>query len=191
MKKGKIAKALVHTLIATVYTVPYSAYAMGEKKAEPPAGAKSEEATQAIKREVIQLLKEEEKPDTYRFNIAGQPGVHFKMYYSPSGEEGTYQPLTGGEGVIGENGMANIDINLADAGEDEVSLKVFTSDTADFSGEVRVTPEPMVVALGEGVLGLRWRFPSRRGTVRTPTAVAAVRGRLPEEGPFKKPVIPK
>ncbi len=179
MKKKKIAKVLAHTLVATVYTVPYTGVALGEMKPEGPGAPKTQEVSQAISQEVIQLLQEKEKPGMHRFNIAGRPGVHFRIYYSPTGEEGSYKPLPGGEGVIGDNGMASLSLSLKELGEENLYLKVFTSDSADFKGQVRVNASPLALMSEEPEMKLRGFF-DRRYRVRTPTAVAAVRGALPE-----------
>lgn len=195
MKKGKIAKTLLHTLVATVYTVPYAAHAMGSKKPEgETAKSKTEQASEAISQEVIQLLQEKEELGDYRLNIAGRPGVNYRVYYSPTGEEGSYQPLPEGEGTIGENGIAVVKFTASKLSEGDIYLQVFTSDKADFSEGVRVNAAPLVLALGEekekGELKLRGWL-DRPYRVRTPNAVAAVRGRLPEQGPFKKSDAPK
>lgn len=179
MKKKKIAKILAHTLVATVYTVPYVGVALGEMKPEGPAASETEEVSQAISQEVIQLLQEKERPEAFRFNIAGRPGVHFRIYYSPTGEEGSYKPLPGGEGVIGENGMATLSLTPKELGEENLYLKVFTSDSADFKARVRVNASPLVLESEKPELELRRWWP-RRYRSRTPNVVATVRGALPE-----------
>lgn len=183
MRKGKIAKTVLTTLIATVYTVPYSASAMG-KKPEEKKSSKTEEASETISQEVIQLLQEGEKPGAYRLNIAGRPGVHVRVYYSPSGEEGTYKILPGGEGTIADNGMLVLPFSVEGLSDADLYLQVFTSDKADFSEQVRVNASPLTIAQGEeeGELELRGVF-DRRYRIRTPNAVAAVRGVLPEKEP--------
>lgn len=186
MKKGKIAKTLLTTLVATVYTVPYTASAMGKKpKGEEPS--KPEQASQAVSQEVIQLLQEGEKPSAYRLNIAGRPGVHVRVYYSPTGEKGSYKLLPSGEGTIAENGMLVLPFTIEGLSDADLYLQVFTSDKADFSEQVRVNASPLALALGEkkGELELRGIF-DRRYRVRTPTAVAAVRGVLPEKEPERQ-----
>lgn len=176
--KKRLAKKLLPALLATVYTVPCTvAQATEGQRVEDQGNTgrvapKSVIVSQAISQEVIQLLQKEEE---LVFTIAGRPGVHFKVHYSATGEEGSYRLLPGGEGIIGENGMANLTLKLKELGLPVIYIKALTSDTVDFSREIRTMPEPLIIDLREPQIKVRG---SRPGPVfRTPPiAVAGVRG---------------
>ena len=119
------------------------------------------------------------------FNIAGRTGVHFKIYYSPTDKEGSYRLLPGGDGVISKNGMASLPLNIEDLNIEKIYLEVFTSDIADFSGEVRVSDKPLLVTLKEPKIKLRGKLPKKIPTLSQEHSVGVgtggVRGALPVE----------
>lgn len=200
MSKGFSAKKVLTTLLVTVTTIPCATSALEAKTPEEVPATKPGEVQNTLATEVIQLIKDEGQEGKFKFNIAGNNGVNFRIYYGLIDVQEKYRLLPGAAGVIGENGMATIPLDLKGLGE-EIYLKVFTSDNADFSGEVRVTAKTIVVTAEEGEeLGLRgWaedakarinaeiRAQQKKYEIRTPSAVAAVRGYLPEtkqEGPL-------
>jgi hypothetical protein len=78
--------------------------------------------------------------------------------------------------VIGENGIGSVSFELKKLGKDEVYLKVIASDKADFS-QVRVTPKPIIMEVDQVQLKeMKERNWGDKFKVRTPTAVAGVRG---------------
>ncbi len=141
-------KRIFTVLLATMFTVPCRAEAAEERKPAAGEAPGTARVRQAVQQEVIQLLTDEKDPESVIFNIAGNARVHFKVYYSPTGEEGSYRELPGAAGVIGENGMAGLTINIKKLDLPLVYLKVYTSDTADFS-KTRVTPKPLVIEWSE------------------------------------------
>jgi hypothetical protein len=194
MSKKFTSKNVLTTLLVTVTTVPCTAFALDVKSPEEVPVSKTGEVHNALATEVIQLIKDEGQEGKFKFNIAGNIGVNFRIYYGLIDEQEKYRLLPGAEGAIGENGMATIPLDLNGLG-DNIYLKVFTSNNTDFSGEVRVTANPIVVSSEneEEQLELRGvykdtlkkigdeiekRLPGPK--VKTPTAVAAVRGYLPE-----------
>ncbi|MBU4318262.1 MAG: hypothetical protein KKF30_13450 [Proteobacteria bacterium] len=182
MKKKSIKKRLIPTLLATVYTLP--ALAGGDDQinnGQQPMQetSKTTISSEAIKQEVIQLLRKGET-DLVTLNLAGQPGTYFRVHYSPTGDEGSYALVPKGEGVVGDNGFGAVSFELKKLGKDEVYLKVTTSDTADFL-KTRVTPKPMILEVDPVQVKERGiiedlRDNLRRKEVRTPSAVAGVRG---------------
>jgi hypothetical protein len=186
MKKNDLRKALIPTLLATFYTIP--ALAGGEEALQPQQQVKEPPkaavTSQAVRQEVIQILRKGET-DGVTLNIAGRPGVHFQVLYSSTGAEESYQALQGGKGVIAANGMASVSFAVGKLGKDEVYLKVVTSDTADFA-ERRIMPKPIVLevewvqvnerGMKEIQARIRHAVESRVQPVRTPAAVAGVRG---------------
>src|SRR3989338_6319865 len=154
MKKKFIVKKLFLTLLATMYTIPHTAEAIKEKYHTKDSSSRTVMVSQTISQETIQLLQKEEGGKV-SFNIAGRTGVHFKIYYSPTDKEGSYRLLPGGDGVISKNGMASLPLNI----------EVFTSDIADFSGEVRVSDKPLLVTLKEPKIKLRGKLPKKIPTL--------------------------
>lgn len=179
-KRKRSAKRLVSTLLATLYTIPIpgAVAAMADQEIREQRGARelgprASVVAQAVKQEVIQLIRRGET-DEIMFNIAGQPGVHFRIYYSSIDKEESYRLLPKGQGVIGENGMASISFELKELGKGDIYLRVRTSDTADFSREVRTMPTPLVIESEDGRITVRGLRQERR--VPHETAVAGVRG---------------
>jgi hypothetical protein len=175
MEQKKKGKKLIPTLLATVYTIPAMAIAGGQiDNAQPPVQDKQKStiASEAVKQEVIQLIRQEET-DLVSLNIAGQPGTYFRISYSTTGKEKSYAPLPKGEGAIGDKGFSSTSFELKKLGKDKIYLKVTTSDTADFS-QVRVTPKPIIINVNEvKVIEKGW---TDKFETRTPPAVAGVRG---------------
>jgi hypothetical protein len=175
MKKQDIKKALIPTLLATFYTIPALA-GTGDQmnQGQQPMQEKSKTTitSEAVRQEVIQLLRKG-ATDLVRLNIAGQPGTHFKVLYSVTGAEDSYALVPKGKGVIGDNGIGSISMKLKKLGKQEVFLKVFTSDKADFSNQ-RVTPKPIILEVNQ--VQVKQRGWGGGYEVRQPTAVAGVRG---------------
>lgn len=170
-----IGKALIPTLLATIYTIPALPAADEQPNTEQkPAGEKAQTpgTSAAVQQEVIQLLRKDDS-DRVTLNIAGQPGTHFRTLYSATGVADSYAPVPKGEGVIGENGLASVDFELKKLGKDEVYLKVKTSAKADFS-ESRVTPKPIILEVEK--VQVKERGFADKFETRTPSAVAGVRG---------------
>ncbi len=178
MKKKNLGKALIPTLLATVYTIPALAGADDQlNKGQQPVreASKTTIASEAVSQEVIQVLRKGET-DLVTLNIAGQPGTRFRIQSSATGKDDSYTLVPKGEGVIGENGIGSVSFELKKLGKDEVYLKVITSDKADFS-QVRVTPKPLVMEVDPVQIKERnWVDKLKRPAVRTPSAVAGVRG---------------
>ncbi len=182
MKKQSLKKKLIPTLLATAYTIPALSCAKeqigpGQASTQPPA--RPVLASEAVQQEVIQLLRQGQT-DQVTLNIAGRPGTYFRVLYSPTGEEGSYTLVPKGEAVIGENGMGSVAFALKALAKEEVYLKVTTSDTADFVS-TRVTPKPMILEVTPAQIKQRdvtdtIRENLEKRTVRTPSAVAGVRG---------------
>jgi len=178
MKNKNLGKALIPTLLATVYTIPALAGADDQlNKGQQPVreASKTTIASEAVRQEVIQVLRKGET-DLVSLNIAGQPGTHFRVLSSATGKEDSYALVPKGEGVIGENGIGSVSFELKKLGKDEVYLKVITSDKADFS-QVRVTPKPIILEVDQVQMKeMKERGWGDKYKVRTPSAVAGVRG---------------
>ena len=190
MQKQRDKKRLIPTLLATVYTLPALAGADDQMTRAPqPAQGKPKATVSAetVQQEVIQLLRQGET-DHVTLNIAGQPGVYFRLLYSTTGDPDSYSLVPEGQGKIGENGMGSFGFELKKLGKEEVYLKVTTSDNADFV-DTRVTPKPMILevehveikardAVDDAYKMIRGKMQEikRKTEVRTPSAVAGVRG---------------
>ncbi|WP_054030331.1 hypothetical protein [Desulfatitalea tepidiphila] len=190
MQKQRDKKKLIPTLLATVYAIPALACADDQLAREPqPAQGKPRAAVtdEALKQEVIQLLRQGET-DRVTMNVAGQPGVYFRLLYSTTGDADSYVPVPDGQGRIGEDGVGSLDFELRKLGTEEVYFKVRTSDTADFT-DTRVTPEPMILEVEQvevkardavddayGKIKVKIQQIKKKHEVRTPSAVAGVRG---------------
>ncbi|MDP2156525.1 MAG: hypothetical protein Q8K68_02300 [Nitrospirota bacterium] len=175
MKKKDFGKVLIPTLLATVYTIPALSGAgepVNKEQQKTQETSKTTIASEAVKQEVIQLLRKGET-DLVTLNIAGRPGTYFRVNYSQTGKDNSYAPLPKGEGVIADNGIGSVSFELKKLGKDEVYLKVSTSDTADFL-ETRVTPKPMILEVEQ--VQIKERGWKEKFEVRTPPAVAGVRG---------------
>lgn len=180
MTNGKIVRKLLPTLLVTVYTVPGMAFAQEPAVADSmtaPGAPEKADLSAAAKQEVAQFIRQ---ADTNRVavNIAGGKGVHFRLLCSPTGKEGSYETVPGSEGVIGDDGMASFSFDPRSLGKDELYLKLMASDKADFSNS-RMTPKPVVLEVE--TIQVKSRGPKERMEenfegVRTPTAVAGVRG---------------
>jgi hypothetical protein len=150
MKGQNFVKALIIGLMAIVFIIPLLANAgePNKKKQEPVLEtSKTTIGSEVINQEVIQILRKGEMAKV-TLNIAGQPGVYFKVQYSSTGAEDSYALLPKGKGVIGGNGFGSVSFDLRKLGKEEVYLKVTTSDMADFS-KPRVMPKPLVLAVDQ------------------------------------------
>lgn len=147
MKKQNFVKTLMIGLMAILFIIPTLAVA-GEKAKNPEPVLETSKTTigsEVINQEVIQILRKGEMAKV-TLNIAGQPGVYFKVQYSDTGVEESYALLPKGKGVIGGNGFGSVSFDLRKLGKEEVYLKVTTSDTADFA-QPRVMLKPLVLAV--------------------------------------------
>ena len=145
MKRYNFVKTLMIVLMAVVFIVPPLAGA-AEKSKKPQQvleTSKTTIASEVINQEVIQILRKGDMGKV-TLNIAGQPGVYFKVQYSPTGTEGSYALVSQGKGVIGSNGFGSVSFDLRKMGKEEVYLTVTTADTADFA-KPRVMPKPLVL----------------------------------------------
>ena len=147
MKRHNFLKTLIIGLMAIVFIIPSLAVAGEKAKKQEPVleTSKTTMGSDVIDQEVIQILRKGEMAKV-TLNIAGQPGVYFKVQYSDTGAEESYILLPKGEGVIGGNGFGAVNFDLRKLGKEEVYLKVTTSDTADFA-KPRVMPKPLVLAV--------------------------------------------
>ncbi len=148
MEKHHIVQTLIIGFIAIFFIFPTLAGAgeqNGKKQEQMLETSKTTIGSEAINQEVIQMLRKG-KTAKVTLNIAGQPGVYFRVDYSETGAEDSYTLLPKGKGVIGSNGFGSVSFDLKKLGREEVYLKVTTSDRADFA-KPRVTPKPLVLAV--------------------------------------------
>ena len=147
MKKQHFVKTLMVVLMAVVFIVPSLAGAAEKSKEQVPVpeAFMATIGSEVINQEVIQILRKGEMAKV-TLNIAGQPGVYFKVQYSKTGAEDSYALLPQGKGVIGSNGFGSVSFDLRKLGKEEVYLKVTTADTSDFANP-RVTPKPLRLAV--------------------------------------------
>lgn len=148
MKRHNFVKALIIGLTAIVFIIPSPANADGQSKKKSGQVLETSKTTmgsEVVNQEVIQILRKGEMAKV-TLNIAGQPGVYFKVQYSQTGAEDSYALLPKGKGVIDGTGFGSVSFDLRKLGKEEVYLKVTTSDTADFV-KPRVMPKPLVLAV--------------------------------------------
>ena len=148
MKRQSIVRAVMTGMMTVLFIIPVMAGAaeQGKKKQVPVLEtSKITMGSEAIKQEVIQVLRKGEMAKV-TLNIAGQPGVNFKVEYSATGAEESYALVPKGKGVIGSNGFGSVSFDLTKLGKEEVYIKVTTADSADFA-QPRVTPKPLVLAV--------------------------------------------
>src|SRR5665647_2345984 len=122
MKKHNFVKTLIIGLMAIVIIIPSLANAgeQSKKKSEPVLEtSKTTMGAEVINQEVIQILRKGEMAKV-TLNIAGQPGVYFKVQYSQTGAEDSYALLPNGKGVIGGNGFGSVSFDLRKLGKEEV-----------------------------------------------------------------------
>lgn len=181
MTKKSIAKVIYPTLLATVFTVPAAAPADTQARSLADARDVPALVAQAIKRETVQFFRMEDEPGKVQVNIAGQPGVNFRFYYSVDGSDGTYRRLKGAAGTIGENGIVSIVIDTGRIRGRSLHLKIFTADDAGFTGEVRTGASVFAFNRTKSDVRMRGLNSGSWNVACYVTAVAAVRGKLPEE----------
>jgi hypothetical protein len=193
MKRQSIVRAVMTGMMTMALIIPVMAGAaeQGKKKQVPVLEtSKITMGSEAIKQEVIQVLRKGEMSKVI-LNIAGQPGVYYKVEYSETGAEGSYALVPKGQGVIGSNGFGSVSFDLGKLGTEEVYIQVTTSDSADFTNS-RVTPRPLVLMVEQVKLTERgWKekvenWAAKEKAVikhrmekfepRTPSAVTSVRG---------------
>jgi hypothetical protein len=148
MKRQSIVRAVMTGMMTVLFIIPVMAGAaeQGKKKQVPVLEtSKITMGSEAIKQEVIQVLRKGEMAKV-TLNIAGQPGVNFKVEYSTTGAEDSYALVPKGKGVIGSSGFGSLSFDLTKLGKEEVYIKVTTADSADFANP-RVTPKPLVFAV--------------------------------------------
>ncbi len=138
-------KTMVVALLSAAFILPTMAWSAekGEKQEAVLETSKTTIGSEVINQEVIQILRKGEMAKV-TMNIAGQPGVYYKVEYSETGLDKSYKVLPKGTGVIGGNGFGSMSFNLQELGKDEVYLQVTTSDTEDFA-QPRVMPKPLVL----------------------------------------------
>jgi hypothetical protein len=147
MRRHRLLKGLLAGIMAIVFIIPSLAGAAGQgkKKEAVLETSKITIGSEVINQEVIQILRKGEMA-MVTLNIAGQPGVYYKVEYSATGDKDSYILTHKGKGVIGGNGFGSVSFDLRKLGKEEVYVKVTTSDSADFA-KPRVTPKPMVFAV--------------------------------------------
>ncbi len=103
--------------------------------------------TNHIKTETVQLLELQNDPGKLMINVAGEPGVHFQVHFSTTGEEGSYTLFDKAEAVIGNNSFASLTLDLKALKSDTVFLNLFSNDDGDFSkiGRKIIQPIPIVL----------------------------------------------
>jgi hypothetical protein len=160
MRRQYFLKAVMTGIMAAALIIPVLAGAAesGNKKQVPVLEtSKITMGSEAIKQEVIQVLRKGEM-SRVTLNIAGQPGVNFKVEYSTTGAEESYAIVPKGKGVIGSSGFGSVSFDLRKLGKEEVYIKVTTADSADFANP-RVTPKPLVLLVEDVKIkdrGERW-----------------------------------
>lgn len=150
MKIQNLVKTVVIGLMAIVFIIPSLAGAAEQaKKKQVPVleTSKTTLGSEVINQEVIQILRKGEMAKV-TLNIAGQPGVYFKVEYSQTGAEGTYALVPKGKGVIGDNGFGSVNFDLRKLGKEEVYLMVTTADAADFA-KPRLMSKSMVLTVDQ------------------------------------------
>jgi hypothetical protein len=190
VKRRKLRASLIPTLLATAYTIPaLSGCGRKQDQAQAPTSAAAPppttQAAAALRQEVIQVLRQG-ATDQVIVNLAGKPGTRFRVVWSETGDADSYALVPKGEGTLGEDGVASVSFALGKLAKAQVHLTVLTSDDAEFA-TVRELPEPIVLeveapaqqmekgVVEEGFERLR-RELQRKTDVRTPSAVAGVRG---------------
>ena len=160
MTRKGFVKTVVTGIMAIALIIPVMAGAAEQGKKRQVLVLETSKITmssEAIKQEVIQVLRKGEMAKV-TLNIAGQPGVNFKVEYSATGAEESYALVPKGKGVIGISGFGSVSFDLRKLGKEEVYIKVTTADSADFA-EPRVTPKPLVLLVEEVKIkdrGERW-----------------------------------
>ena len=148
MKRYNFVKTLMIVLMAIVFIVPPLAGAGEQSKQKQVTILETSKTTlgsEVINQEVFQILRKGNN-GLVTFNIAGQPGVYFKIQYSKTGAEGGYALVPKGAGVIRTNGFGSVSFDLRKLGKEDVYLKVTTADTKDFANP-RMTPKPLRLAV--------------------------------------------
>jgi hypothetical protein len=143
MRKASLTTLLAAVFMAAVFVIPSVSAAAGKAGTGDYVTAVGTIGLEAIDQEVIQTLRKGET-STVTLNIIGRPGVYFRAQYSASGEAGSFAPVPNGKGVIGDNGLGSVILDLSKLGRDAVYLMISASDTADFA-KARVTPRPIVL----------------------------------------------
>ena len=134
--------------MAILFIIPLLAGAGEPNKKKPVPVLETSKTTMGsdvINQEVVQILRKGNN-GLVTLNVAGQPGVYFKIQYSETGAEGSYALVPKGAGVIRGNGFGSVSFDLRKLGKEEVYLKVTTADTKDFANP-RVMLKPLVLAV--------------------------------------------
>ena len=144
MKRQDCLRTMVAVLMSAVFILPAMAWSAEKSKTQEIVleTSKTTIGSEAINQEVIQILRKGEMAKV-TMNIAGQPGVYYKVEYSETGLDKSYKVLPKGTGVIGSNGFGSVSFDLRKLGKEEVYLKVTASDTKDFA-KPRVMPKPLM-----------------------------------------------
>ena len=147
MKRQDLVKTVLIGRLAMALIIPAMAGAAEQSKKQQPVleTSKITMDSELVKQEVIQVLRKGEMTKV-TLNIAGQPGVNFKVEYSPTGADDSYMLGPKGKGVIGGNGFGSVSFDLSKLGREDIYLRVTTADSADFANP-RVMPKPLVLAV--------------------------------------------
>ena len=147
MIKSGFVKTLLAGFMAVAFIIPSMALAAdkGNKQVPGMETSKTTIGSEVINQEVVQILRTGEMANV-TLNIAGQPGVYFKIQYSKTGAEGSYALVPKGAGVIRGNGFGTVSFDLRKLGKEEVYLTVTSADTKDFANQ-RMTPKPLRLAV--------------------------------------------
>ena len=148
MKRETLVKAVMTGIMTIALIIPMMSGAaeQGKKKQVPVLEtSKITMGSEVVNQEVIQILRKGEMAKV-TLNVAGQPGVYYKVEYSETGDEGGYALVPKGTGVIRGNGFGSVSFDLRQLGKEEVYIKVTTADSADFANP-RVTPKPLVLTV--------------------------------------------
>jgi hypothetical protein len=155
MKTEDLRKVFVTLVLAALIAAPAMAGAQDAKKPKFIETSKTTLAASIVDYEVIQVLRKADT-DIAVINISGQPGDHYRIYYNATGINDSYAVAPNSQGVIGDNGIGTITMELGKLGKEQVFLKASISDTADFK-RARTMPLPLV-------LDVEWVQIKQRGT---------------------------
>lgn len=163
------AAAAAPALLAALYTGSHPALAHTD--ATVAEQDRSAATATALKQEVIQIVATAATSDRLRLNVAGEPGVRFRLLAGAPGGERSVLPGT--EGVLDAGGFASLEFDAPDL--DDAEYEAQTSDGADFRGEIRTSTEPFRLQRRDG----EWLVADggNNDWPKTPTGTAGVRGK--------------
>ena len=146
MKREIFVKGFVSVLMAAMMALPVMAAAqdaVGGRKQALIETSKTTLASSMVDYEVIQVLRKA-NTDVVFLNISGQPGDYYRVYYSATGANDSYAIAPKSDGVIGDNGIGSVKIELGQLGKEQVYLRVSIADSGDFRN-ARTMPMPIVL----------------------------------------------